>query len=191
MAAPGVTEDGSMMLLDAAKSRLNVVSLETGGTVKALEGAASGDRFATFALPSPPQGTGKDRLVITAGAADGVLQMWRMPVGGAIEESVKLKCTTGSPATVAAFGEANDGGFVAVGTKAGQVLFWPLPSEKDLNERLTAKIRYVGKTKDTSGRTYPIQAEVDNRAGKLRPGTTVTLVIPVAPAAGPAAPPKK
>jgi len=126
----GVSQDGQWMLFDQGKT-LQVLSVETGDTVSELKNPINAPAFETLAIFSPD-----GSLMLTAGASEGRLQLWRTPTSKARGFEVRQLVTTErSPVTCAAF-SPNAGlkadGFAVTGTKDGYVYLWSNPTEKDL-----------------------------------------------------------
>jgi WD40 repeat protein len=185
VAMPGVTDDGSRLLLDADKSHLDVIHLKDLRKERPLVTAGESIRFNTFTAWSPELDKKADnRLVATTGGVEGVVQLWRAPTGETRGAEVSRMVTRGSAAaTCAAFSPLAENGFLVVGTRKGDVHLWPLPSDTDVREELTkAKVTHVEPLIESSGRTVNVLVDFENpktSANKylLRPGSAVTLVI--------------
>ena len=181
--ALGVTEDGGQMLLDLDKSRLRIVDLSANRNLGTLRQTGEGGKFASFALFSPIIGEGSDRLILTTGGSDGVLQLWRWTNGvGRGTELRKLVCTGYVGVTCAAFSSEAKNGFIVAGTRKGDVHLWALPTAEDFASRHKARITSIDPTRESSGKTIRIYAEFDNPADarmRLHPGTTATLAVPL------------
>jgi WD40 repeat protein len=179
----GVSDDGGQMLLDLDKNRLCVVDVANqriGGTIR----QATDNKFANFALFSPVIGDKGDRLILTAGNIDGVMQLWRWTAGaGRGSELKKLVCDGYAPVTCAAFSPAAEDGLIVAGTRKGDVYLWSMPTSGEIASRYTARITNISPNLESSGMTVRIQAETDNSDPKLqlRPGSTATLVISQTP----------
>ena len=116
----GVTDDGGEMLLDLDKNRLRVVDLNGDHNRGTLQ-QPSDSKFAGFALFSPKIGGANDRVILTSGGSDGILQLWRWTDGdGRGSELKKLVCTNYAPATCAAFSAEAENGFIVAGTAQGR-----------------------------------------------------------------------
>jgi WD40 repeat protein len=179
VATLAVTDDGSRLLLDADKSRLDVIHLEKGRKERPLV-AADAIRFQTFAQWSPEIGGKEDNRLIATTGTDGVVQLWKAPtVADRGYEFAQLICN--GTATCAAFSPVAEKGFVVVGTKKGEIHVWDMPTADELKNELEATVTQVSKVIDSNGRTVPIVVHFENpiRDGKhaLRPGSLVTLVI--------------
>ena len=168
VAWPGVSPDGRHLLLDQGKA-LRLLTLKDRRTECVLENAAEASQFSTFALFSPDA-----RLMLTAGAAEGRLQLWNGPTATARAHEVR-RLVTREPSTPTCAAFAPDGSFVVTGTQERQVLVWPLPGAGERGRPLTARVSLVEPAVDSSARQVRLWAEVTNPEGKLLPGTTVTL----------------
>jgi WD40 repeat protein len=181
VAALGVTDDGSQLLLDAAKTQLDVIHLQEGRKERPLIGAGEAGRFATFAVWSPELAKGEDRrLIATTGGTEGVVQVWQAPTeqDRGIEVA-RLNTRDLSAATCAAFAPVAENGFLVVGTRKGVIHVWSRP---DIPAKPKATVTNVGSTIDSSGRTVEMLVEFTNpkvgETGHLfRPGSSVTLVV--------------
>jgi WD domain, G-beta repeat len=181
---PGVTDDGSRLLLDADKSHLDVIHLEELRKERPLVTGES-IRFSTFTAWSPELDKKQDnRLVATTGAAEGVVQLWRAPTAESRGSEVARLMTRGSAAAMcAAFSPQPENGFLVVGTRKGDVHVWPMPSDTDVKaETLPATVTHVDDSIESSGRTVNVLVDFDNpplpgNKHLLRPGSAVSLVI--------------
>jgi WD40 repeat protein/biotin carboxyl carrier protein len=180
----GVTDDGGQMLLDLDKSRLRIVDLSANRNLGTLQQTGEGGKFAAFAMFSPVIGKGNDRVILTSGGSDGVLQLWRWTNGiGRGSELRKLVSTGYAGLTCAAFSPEAKNGFVVAGTRKGVVHLWAMPVEDDLAYDLyKAKITSIDGNRESSGKTVRVYAELINPIEaklRLHPGTTATLAVPV------------
>jgi WD40 repeat protein/biotin carboxyl carrier protein len=177
----GVSDDGGQMLLDLDKNRLRVINLDGDRNLGTFRQAGDG-KFSGFALFSPVITGPNDRVILTAGGTDGVLQLWRWTSGiGRGSELKKLVCNGYTPATCAAYSPLAKDGFIVAGTRKGDVHVWPMPSAEEMSSRFKARITHIDPNLESSGRTVRIFGEYINPeepAQRLRPGTTTTLVIP-------------
>jgi WD40 repeat protein len=170
VAWPGVSPDGRQVLLDQGKS-LRLLTLADQTTRFVLENPAETTSFKTFALFSPDS-----RLILTAGEAEGRLQLWRAPTPTLRpHEFRRLLTRQPSIPTCAAF--APDGSFLVTGTRGHQVLVWDLPKSKGAEGQLHAKLTLIEHAVESSSRHVRVWAEVSNSDGHLLPGTTVTLTV--------------
>ena len=180
--ALGVTDDGSRLLLDADKTRLDVMHLQELRKERPLVTAGEAGRFTTFAAWSPELGGKADnRLIATTGGAEGVVQLWRAPTSEERGAEVARYMTRGAAAaTCAAFSPQAENGFVVVGTRKGDVHLWNLPGTAVKSE-VDATVTFVEPNIESSGRTVNVLIDFENpRVGEkfqLRPGSAVTLVI--------------
>jgi WD40 repeat protein len=166
----GASPDGKHVLVDKGNT-LQLVSLPKGLSEGVIRNSARAQSFKGFALFSPD-----GRLVVTAGAPEGRLQLWRTPLRRTRASEVEeLVPDDPSDATGAAF--APDGSFLVTGARDRQVLVWQVPQGARAKP-LTAEVTYVEAAVDPTARRVKVLAEIDNPDGRLTPGTTVTLVIP-------------
>jgi WD40 repeat protein len=177
----GVTDDGSRLLVDADKTRLDVVHLQDMRKERPLTTAGEAGRFTTFAIWSPELDKKADnRLIASTGGAEGVVQLWRAPTSEARGAEVARFVTRGAAgATCAAFSPLADNGFLVVGTRKGDVHLWNLPNTTVQTE-VKAAVTFVEPNIESSGRTVNVLVDFDNKVGDkflLRPGSAVTLVI--------------
>jgi hypothetical protein len=179
---PGVTDDGSRLLLDADKSQLDVINLQDLRKERPLVTGGESGRFTTFAAWSPEIDKKADnRLIATTGGMEGVVQLWRAPSAEVRGAEVARLVTKGlAAATCASFSPQGENGFVVVGTKKGEVHLWPV-SGTDMQAEVKASVTHVEQLIESSGRTVNVLVDVDNpKVGEkylLRPGSGVTLVI--------------
>jgi WD40 repeat protein len=180
---PGVTDDGSRLLLDADKSHLDVIHLQEMRKERPLVTAGEAVRFTTFTAWSPEVDKKPDnRLIATTGGVEGVVQLWRAPTGenrGA--EVARFVTHNNAAATCAAFNPQGENGFLVVGDRKGEVHLWPLPNETEAKTVIHTTVTHVENNIDSSGRTVNVLVDFDNeKLGDkylLRPGSAVTLVI--------------
>ncbi|MCS6852259.1 MAG: HlyD family efflux transporter periplasmic adaptor subunit [Gemmataceae bacterium] len=166
----GVSPDGKRMLFDQGKE-LRVLGLENGLTQATLQSPAGAASFTTLALFSPDA-----QLILTAGGAEHRLQLWRTPTRRTRGYEVRqLVAADHSVPTCAAF--APDGSFIVSGTRDHKVLLWSVPAKEEIERQLVAQITRIDRSVDSGQRHVSIWAEVDNRDGRLVPGTTVTMAI--------------
>jgi WD40 repeat protein len=169
VACLGVSGDGRQVLFDQGKA-LRILSVPDCMTVGVLQDPGAAANFTTFALFSPDGG-----LILTAGAAEGRVQVWRTPGTARGCELCQLVSPAHSAATCAAF--AQDGAFIVTGTRDRQVLVWPVPTREETDQQLTAEITLVERAVESTVGQVRIWADVANADGRLLPGATVTMVI--------------
>jgi WD40 repeat protein len=181
VATLGVTDDGSQLLLDAAKTQLDVIHLQEGRKERPLIGAGEAGRFSTFAIWSPELAKGEDRrLIATTGGTEGVVQVWQAPTEQDRGiEIARLNTRDLSAATCAAFAPTAENGFLVVGTRKGNIHVWSRP---DIPAKPKATVQNVGSAIDSSGRTVEMLVEftnpkVNETSYLFRPGSSVTLVV--------------
>jgi WD40 repeat protein len=172
VAALGVSPDGRRVLFDQGKM-LRVLSIPQGVTEGVLQNAASPSNFTGFALFSPD-----GRVILTANAAEGRLQMWRSPAGPNRRTYVvrELASSDRSPViTCAAF--SPDGTFVVTGGKDRQVLVWAVPSLSEVEKEIPAEVTLFEAGIESSTGQCRVTADFANRDGRLLPGGTVTMAV--------------
>src|SRR5205823_3071222 len=180
---PGVTDDGSRLLLDADKSHLDVIHLQELRKERPLVTAGEAVRFTTFTAWSPELDKKPDnRLIATTGGTEGVVQLWWGPTGeGRGAEVARFVTHNYAAATCAAFSPQAESGFLVVGTRKGEVHLWPLPTESEIKTLVPTTVTHVEQNIESSGRTVNVLVDFDNpKVGDkylLRPGSAVTLVI--------------
>jgi WD40 repeat protein len=184
VAALGVSQDGGRMVFDQGP-RLQVLSVPDGRTLADMRGTFGSTPFETLALFSPDAS-----LLLTAGAPEGVMQLWRAPTeAGRAYEVRRLETLERAPVTCAAFaadgGVADDGSFAASGTKDGTVYLWPMPTPAQVAGHRIGELTLtqVDHALDANARQVRLAVDVRNpvdaqhRFGRLVPGMPVTVVI--------------
>lgn len=177
-----VSQDGRYMAFDRGQV-IHFLSIPDGLTTSILHNTTAGVAFDTFARFSSD-----DQLLLTAGAPEGGLQLWKAPTEE--ERGFEITLLTpddGSSATCAAFahhsiklgnGMNPQNSFAVSGCKAGYLYVWEIPSKE-----LVEKCRICDLALDhvdfalQGGRDVRIAVDVDNPNEMLAPGTSVTLVI--------------
>ena len=180
----GVSSDGRWALLDRGPM-LQVVSLADRRIASVVQNPSGATPFETLALFAPDA-----RLILTAGAAEGRLQLWRAPTDGVRAFEVRQFATVErSPVTCAAFGPAAGAAaadsFAVSGTKDGHVYVWAIPSRDRVNRfRMEdLKLTLIERSLDASTRQVRIGVNVPNPitheypGGRLMPGRPVRIVI--------------
>lgn len=173
----GVSQDGRWMLFDQGKS-LQLMTVPEGEVVNTLKDSAGAITFETLALFSPDAS-----LILTGGAPEGRLQLWRAPSENSRGFEVRQFVTKQrSPVTCAAFaptqGPAGAASFAASGTRDGNVYLWPVPSREDIGRHRihNVPVKQISRTAEAGGR-FKIGVEVANPDGRLSPGRAVTIVV--------------
>jgi WD40 repeat protein len=173
----GVSQDGQQMLFDQGKT-LQVLSVPDGRTVAVpIKKPSTSTPFETFALFSPDA-----TLILTAGAPDGRLQLWRSPTSAERAFEVRVfSSTERSNATCAAFApkDATIAGksFAVSGTREGQVMLWQLPTAKEILDAPVSGVLSYDNSVEASGRQARILVEIENSNNRLVAGKQVTVVI--------------
>jgi WD40 repeat protein len=180
----GVSPDGRWILRDQGKT-LQFIDAQSSRTMTTVQNPDSVpfERVAVFSQgdPNKPEEERKTML-LTAGAAEGRLQLWRAPsVDGKRGFEVRQFTTRErSPVTVAAFAYPDAQGeipFAVSGTKDGLVYIWPVPTTKEIDgQRIhNLPVTEVGSQVDQSRKR--IGVDVLNVDGRLSPGRPVTIVL--------------
>jgi WD40 repeat protein len=188
----GVSPDGKKVLYDPWQSKyLQVLSLPERLTTGVIRNPAGTAGFKTLALFSPD-----GKLVLTGTPTEGTLQLWKAPTETSRAYEVRelgSKERFRSAVTCAAFyphaPEGRNNGFVVAGTKDRQVLVWPLPSPKEVDEfQIPGEVSYIERSLDASAHQVRIWADFQNPKdpndpdgyGLLMPGDIVNVVVPPA-----------
>jgi WD40 repeat protein len=167
VAVLGVNPNGKQVLFDQGKELL-LLSLPDGQCTGSLQNASGAMTFSTMALFSPD-----GKLILTNGATDGRLQLWRTPTATSRGYEVS-QLVWNSPATCGAF--APDGSFVVTGGKDSYLLVWPMPEKEMIEKQLKARIISVDASlEDSSG--VLVHAEMANPNKLLYAGDKATLVL--------------
>lgn len=182
----GVSRDGKYLLFDRGKD-LQLLSGQDSRKLNTLKHTVAGVAFDTLAVFSPDSS-----LLLTAGAAEGHLQIWRAPTetarGFAVwtlapneKERFPVTCAAFSPAA----GQPGDASFVVSGTKEGYVYLWPVPTADEMNGHRIKNVPVgpVGQSLDATARQVRVGMEIPNPPtarhpnGRFLPGRPVTIVI--------------
>ncbi|MBI2803618.1 MAG: hypothetical protein HYX68_01375 [Planctomycetes bacterium] len=179
----GVSRDGKWMLFDLGKT-LQLLSVQTHELKQTLTVPQNSTPFETLAIFSPDSS-----LILTAGAPDGRLQLWRTPDSGARAFEVRqFAARDRLPVACAAFSpDAGKGGpnSFAVSASGQKIYVWPIPTSKEVSEHRIERVRMTLKTHalDPSTRHTRIGFEVQNPVserypnGRFEAGRPVTIVI--------------
>ncbi|QJW96468.1 HlyD family efflux transporter periplasmic adaptor subunit [Frigoriglobus tundricola] len=180
----GVSRDGSRVLFDQDKTRIDLVDPANGQTTGQVQNVTSAGAFSTVAAFGPdevPPGTPADKLppytIATAGGdgdLKGTLQYWMAPrTGGRGAEAGRLIIPGRAGITAVAFSPVRSEPFLVVGTAAGGVFLWKPPA----GERKTHTGR-VTFTDPTDTRYLTVRVEMDNKELKLTDHSTATIIVP-------------
>jgi WD40 repeat protein len=173
----GASPDGKHVLFDQGKE-IRMLSIDTGQVEGVFRNASGAANFSTMALFDPDGLT-----VLTNGAADGRLQLWRSPTRDSSRASeLRQLIWTRGAATSAAF--SPDASFCVTGMQDRHVLVWPMPERKRAEsgavELVDAPIKsriHVEEFIDSSNRQVRVWAELENKDNRLVPGGTATMVV--------------
>jgi WD40 repeat protein len=181
----GVSGDGNYMLFDQGKT-IQILSVKDGRTINTLQTPGNTVDFQTTAIFSPD-----GSLMLTAGAAEGRLQLWSTPSGSSRGFEVRQYVSDErSPVTCAAFapqavGDRRKGSLAVSGTKDGFVYLWPVPSADEVENHPIRDVTLTSVYPDVDSSTRHIRLAVEVRnqfspqypQGRLVPGRFVTIVI--------------
>jgi WD40 repeat protein len=175
----GVSRDGRYMLFDQGKT-LQLLGVD-GRTLMTVQNPAGVIPFETLAQFSPDAS-----MMLTAGAPEGRLQLWKAPAEGQRGfEFSQLVTSERSPVTSAAFFDAGAGGeskFAVSGTKDGTVYLWALPTRVQLRSHRIENVKLTQISQNVETRQIRIGVELNNPDlanpdTRLIPGQPVTIVI--------------
>ena len=179
-----VTADGRWLLFDQGKN-LQIRSVKDGRMINTLQNPGGVIPFETVALFSPDAS-----LLLTAGAGEGRLQLWRAPTEANRGFEIRqLAAGERTPVSCAAFAPLADyegeGTFAVSANKDGQIYLWPMPSRAEVENHpiRNVRVRLITASLNPSTRQISIGVEVPNPPtlehpkGRLEPGRPVTIVI--------------
>jgi WD40 repeat protein len=172
----GVSQDGRFMLFDQGKS-LQMYAVADRRMINWLKSPGGATSFETLAVFSPD-----GALVMTGGASEGRLQVWRTPTQQQRGFEVRQYVTEErGNVTCAAFAPAAPGGatmFAASGAKDGSVYLWPAPPKQEVDNHQihNVPVKLLPPTVEAGSRQVRVGVEVQNLEGRLTPGRPVTLV---------------
>lgn len=172
--ALGVSRDGATMLFDQGKT-LQFLTPDR-RAVATLQNPAGTIPFNTLAEFSPDAS-----LVLTAGAADGRLQLWKAPTDGKRGFELRQFVTSEkSDVTSAAFFDPTTAGeipYAVTGAKDGVVYLWSIPTPDDVKNHRIENVVLTQINQAVETRQIRIGAELSNQNGRLIPGQPLTIVI--------------
>jgi WD40 repeat protein len=164
----GVDPAKKEVLFDQGKE-LHVLAMPGGEFEGALQNPSRAMGFTTMALFSPDA-----KLVLTNDASRNYLQLWRAPNPKTRAYELRQLVWDGQPTTCGAF--SPDGTFMVTGTADRHVLVWPVPTPKEVDEQLTAKVTTLENSVEGDLNKVRMKAELTN-PGYLMPGDKATLVV--------------
>lgn len=173
----GVTQDGRFMLFDQGRT-LQMLSVADGRPVNTVQNPGGATPFETLAIFAPD-----GSLLMTAGAAEGRLQLWRAPTEAERGFEVRQFLSAERwPVTCAAFAPAAGQGGVnsfAVSASKHNLYVWPVPSKDEVSRHRIEDVplKLISASLDPGTRQQRIAFEVSNLNGRLLPGRPVTIVI--------------
>jgi WD40 repeat protein len=179
---PGVSADGSLMVFDQGRT-LQLFSVKGHRPMAVVKNPATATPFETMALFSPD-----GSLLLTAGANEGRMQLWRTPTSTSRAYELRQLVTSERlPVTCASFSPKGD--FLVSGTRDGFVHLWAMPERKQLeNHRIRVDpqgqpLRLTNVDRSLDGSKLRVTVHLENPPtdeyphGRLMPGNRVTLVI--------------
>jgi WD40 repeat protein len=179
----GVSQDGKWMIFDEGRT-LKLMSVEKHLHTHTLSVPVNSTPFETLALFSPD-----NNLILTAGAPEGRLQLWRAPEGAARGFELRQFATRERlPVTCAAFspnaGKPGKNSF-AVSASGNRIYIWAIPSEKDADEHRLKNVpmSFVNLMIDPTTRMSRVGFGIDNPIserypnGRFEAGRPVVIVI--------------
>jgi WD40 repeat protein len=173
----GVSRDGRYMLFDQGRT-LQLLSVEKGSPIYTVQSPGGSTPFETLAQFSPD-----GSLMLTAGAAEGRLQLWHTPTESTRGFEVRQFVNPERWAvTTAAFspaaGQGGDNSFVVSASKH-TLYIYPVPGVEEVKSHRIENVRLtlISQNLDAATRQMRIGFEVSNPHGRLIPGRPVTIVI--------------
>ncbi len=169
----GVDRDGKWMLFDQGRT-LKLYSVETHSFTHTLSTAANATPFDTLALFSPDSS-----LILTAGAPEGRLQLWRTPDGATRGFEVRQFATRERlPVTCAAFSPDAGKNSFAVSASGTKVYQWSIPTATEVagNQLKDVRMTLFNQNLDAT-RNGRVGFEILNADGRFEAGRPVTIVI--------------
>ncbi|MBI3822323.1 MAG: hypothetical protein HY289_06550, partial [Planctomycetes bacterium] len=174
----GVSNDGKWMLFDQGHT-LKMLSIEKQTLRHTISVPANSTPFETVAIFSPD-----DSLLLTAGAGEGRLQLWRTPDDDSPRAFVVREFATRERLSVAcaAFGpkaaQKGDATF-AVSASGQKIYVWSIPTPDQVTAHRIPDVRMTlrNDSLDPATKQSRIGFEVQNPHGRFEPGRPVTIVI--------------
>ena len=115
------------------------------------------------------------KTILTNSASEGRLQLWRTPPPSGRGSELRQLVWQKGAVTCGAF--APDNSFVVTGTQDQQVLVWRMPSQDEIDARLTAHVSLIERSINDSSRQVRIWAELVEPPPWVVPGGTATMVL--------------
>ncbi|MBM3995245.1 MAG: hypothetical protein FJ303_13990 [Planctomycetes bacterium] len=178
----GVSPDGMWMLFDQGRT-LKLYSVQTQTLKHTIDMPSNSTPFDTLALFSPD-----NKLILSAGAAEGRLQLWRVPEGDRRAFEIRQFATRDRvPVACAAFAPvAGSDALFAVSASGQKIYVWSIPTQDDIATHpiRNVPISLISHSIDPSTKQSRIGFEVQNRPefprypnGRFEAGRPVTIVI--------------
>lgn len=173
----GVSRDGRFLLFDQGRT-LQLLAADSGLPISTLSAPGGSTPFETVALVSPDAS-----LLLTAGAPEGRLQLWRTPTATERGFEVRQFLTDErAPVSCAAFSPfVGKGGEASFAVSAGKsnVYVWQVPTaiEAERQRIENVPLTLVSQNREADPRKMRIGFELANPDGRLIPGMPVTIVL--------------
>ena len=179
----GVSPDGSRLLFDQDKSRLDLVTLTDGQTTGQLTNVGPNIAFSTLAIFAPDYTSLKASgdqfppytIATVGGEGDlkGGLQVWQASrAGGRGMEVARLMTPNRVPVTCAAFSPHKDRPFLVVGTDRGSVHLWTPSTEP--RKKLEGRITNI---ESSDPRFITVRVEMTNKGLNLLDRSSATVIV--------------
>ncbi|MGF1581164.1 MAG: hypothetical protein ACFCD0_17500 [Gemmataceae bacterium] len=186
----GVTADGEYLLLDRGKS-LEFLSIPKGDPVMGLRNLSPGCTFETVAtFNNDPM----VKMMLSAGAPEGRLQLWRSPSDNSRghelcqfvpREGSRVTCAAFAPHTakIPALEKVGGGSFAVSGAENNYLYVWALPDQGAVLNHCMVGLPWQSSGIMEAGGEYQIFSHVNATTGdkaaasRLRPGMRVNIVI--------------
>ena len=181
----GVSEDGRWMLFDQRPGRtLKMLSVETQTPVHTLNVTPNSTPFDTLAVFSPDSS-----LILTAGAPEGRLQLWRTPdeKSGAFEvrqfgtaERAPVSCVAFSPDAGKALPDGKrDPNSFAVSAAGHKIYGWSIPTPAEVADHCVPDVplTLINQNLEPGTKTGRVGFRMPNPNGRFEAGRPVRIVI--------------
>jgi WD40 repeat protein len=170
---PGVSPDGRTILFDHGRE-LRLLNLPDGKARGVVFNPGGSSNFSVFALFSPD-----GRLIVTAGAEEGQLQLWRAPCPATSNRGYEVRqllfYQKSTVPTCACF--SPDGKLLVTGSKDQLVQVWSIPDQKEIERELPGRLALVERVVESTAGQVRVWADVPNPGEHILAGGGATLTI--------------
>jgi WD40 repeat protein len=170
---PGVSPDGHTILFDHGRE-LRLLNLPDGKARGIVFNPGGSSNFSVFALFSPD-----GHLIVTAGAEEGQLQLWRAPCPATSNRGYEVRqllfYQKSTVPTCASF--SPDGKLLVTGSKDQLVQVWSVPEQKEIEQELPGRLALVEKVVESTAGQVRVWADVPNPGERILAGGAATLTI--------------